>query len=667
MVDEAGMLDQDTARALLTVADERQARVALLGDRHQLAAVGRGGVLDLAAQAVDPGEHLTLAGVHRFVRTDPAGRRRPDTEYADLTLAIRTGTDPGAVFDALLARRQIRLHPDAAALQDALATAAAARYGTGEQVAVVVDTREQAADLNAAIRDQLVRAGRVDDTWVATTAAGQRIGAGDRIATRRNNPDLGVANRDSWTVTAVGPGGELLITPADRAPGSVTPACGPVTPASGAVTPAGAGQRVLPADYVAEHVELAYATTAYGVQGDTVPTAHLVVGESTGAASAYVGMTRGRQANTAHLTAADVQEAREQWIAAFTRDRADLGPAHAAQQAAAEAARYAAIRPQAPTRPLEAVLAELRRAWTAEQDAQFRLSITEPVRDRLRQLVALDWNPGQSMDGLRARERHAWQDAEHADRQARATELIVRADADHIRQQLLDAWDGQRQDARQASAVVLHGPGRFGQRRAAVARAGEQLTDWAGAWRPYLPALPTQARAIAEHADRSDDRPALWRAFDAAAHRSAEQAHPAHAALQSAAATARTTYTQAARAREQGRREQDELVARFGRVADTPDPAATLADIDREITAARTDLAAAQARIAHLTDEPALRSQPPELLTRERDAWQASRDADHRRRPRVAPRPPDPGSRLPHPYPYNRAAGRSGPDPGLGR
>jgi hypothetical protein len=49
IVDEAGMLDQDTAGALLTVADECQARLALLGDRHQLAAVGRGGVLDLAA------------------------------------------------------------------------------------------------------------------------------------------------------------------------------------------------------------------------------------------------------------------------------------------------------------------------------------------------------------------------------------------------------------------------------------------------------------------------------------------------------------------------------------------------------------------------------------------------------------------------------------------
>ena len=48
------MLDQDTARALLTIADETGARVALVGDRHQLPAVGRGGVLDLAARWAHP-------------------------------------------------------------------------------------------------------------------------------------------------------------------------------------------------------------------------------------------------------------------------------------------------------------------------------------------------------------------------------------------------------------------------------------------------------------------------------------------------------------------------------------------------------------------------------------------------------------------------------------
>ena len=40
-------------------------------------------------------------------------------------------------------------------------------------------------------------------------------------------------------------------------------------------------------------------------------------------------MTRGRHHNTAHLVADTTDDARAQWVETFTRDRADLGPAHA--------------------------------------------------------------------------------------------------------------------------------------------------------------------------------------------------------------------------------------------------------------------------------------------------------------------------------------------------
>ena len=55
--------------------------------------------------------------------------------------------------------------------------------------------------------------------------------------------------------------------------------------------------------------------------------------KATGAAAAYVGMTRGRNRNTAHLVAETLEEARAQWVDVFSRDRADLGPRHAAQTA----------------------------------------------------------------------------------------------------------------------------------------------------------------------------------------------------------------------------------------------------------------------------------------------------------------------------------------------
>jgi exodeoxyribonuclease V alpha subunit len=214
--------------------------------------------------------------------------------------------------------------------------------------------------------------------------------------------------------------------------------------------------------------------------------------------------------------------------------------------------------------------------------------------------------------------------------------------------------------------VILQGPGRFGLRRAAVTRAGEELTGWADNWRPYLPSLPVDPRRFAAHAGRSDDHPGLWRAFDAAACRTAAQAHPEQAALQTAAAAARDAHEQAAHAREAGRREQSEMVSRFGRVAQTADPAAALADVDRKITEAHAELVAARARIARLTGEPALRGQPRDRIDQERDAWRARRDADHHERPRTTPRPPDPsiGRLHPHVHDRGRSAGRS---PSIGR
>ena len=300
LIDEAGMLDQDTARGLIRIADETGARVALVGDRHQLPAVGRGGVLDLAARWVDRDASVMLDTVHRFV----------DPDYARLSLAMRTGQNSEAVFDQLVQRGQIVLHSDEASRAAALAGDAA---GTG--ALVVADTREQVADLNQAIRERHVTAGRVDDSRAIVTNGGERVGVGDKVSTRRNDYDLNVANRDTWAVTSLGDDGTLHLRGT-------------------------AGTRQIPRSYAIRDVELAYASTVYGAQGETTLTAHLVLGEHTGAASAYVAMTRGRHKNIAHFVAEDLDDARQQWAAVFSRDRADLGPAHAARLAAAEAAQY---------------------------------------------------------------------------------------------------------------------------------------------------------------------------------------------------------------------------------------------------------------------------------------------------------------------------------------
>jgi hypothetical protein len=112
-------------------------------------------------------------------------------------------------------------------------------------------------------------------------ADGTSVGVGDRIATRRNEPDLvtdrgeRVRNRHTWTVTAIDQTGGLTAFHSER--GSVE----------------------LPARYVDQHVELGWAVTGYGNQGDTVDVGIAIVEPGTTRSHAYVAMTRGRDTNHA--------------------------------------------------------------------------------------------------------------------------------------------------------------------------------------------------------------------------------------------------------------------------------------------------------------------------------------------------------------------------------
>jgi hypothetical protein len=58
---------------------------------------------------------------------------------------------------------------------------------------------------------------------------------------------------------------------------------------------------MLPADYVAQHVELGYATTSYRSQGRTVDTTHSLVSPTTTREVLYVAATRGRESNMIYV------------------------------------------------------------------------------------------------------------------------------------------------------------------------------------------------------------------------------------------------------------------------------------------------------------------------------------------------------------------------------
>jgi hypothetical protein len=90
-----------------------------------------------------------------------------------------------------------------------------------------------------------------------------------------------VKNGDRWIITATHNDGSVTV----RRTGTRT---------GGAVR--------LPAVYVSEHLELAYAVTAHRAQGSTVDTAHAVVHSSQMTRETfYVAMTRGRDSNTCYV------------------------------------------------------------------------------------------------------------------------------------------------------------------------------------------------------------------------------------------------------------------------------------------------------------------------------------------------------------------------------
>ena len=458
VVDEAGMLDQDTALALFTVAAERAATVALVGDRAQLPAVGRGGVLDIAAQI--RGRTFDMAEVHRFT----------DLAYADLTFSMRDRQGAGAVFDQLQLLGLIRLHADADELHDDIARQ------RQDGAVVTVASNEDAARLNARIRDERITGGLVDDTATATGSDGLSIGRGDLIQTRRNDTTLGVANRQQWYVQQVERDGSLWVRDAHNPSRREH-------------------SRHLPAEYVRESAHLSYAATAYGVQGVTAPASHTILSDSISGAAVYVGMTRGKGENLLHVVAETPAEARQLFIDAMERDRADRGLADATERAA-QAAR--GIVDDGPAKLVNTRIAQLtRRVEKAEASAAW----WQQVGARLDQQTA----------------QHDAENGEHAAIVQASTDTAARIRADVLRR--LEALAHQEGTAHLAAlsreAVARHRlstAGRLGRRaarkehQAASEQAGENRVTVIDRWgtapstSDELPAWVS--RAAARVADR---------------------------------------------------------------------------------------------------------------------------------------------------------------------
>jgi hypothetical protein len=242
-------------------------------------------------------------------------RRFRHTWEKRASVELRAGS-PDAV-DAYHAHERIT-DGDRDQMLDALYAAWRKDTKDGQTSLMIASDLGTVNELNARARADRVADGAVTNVGVEV-AGGGTAGVGDLVVTRQNDRRLStgrrwVRNGDRWTVTATDQDGTMTVQRAN-----------------------GGGMVVLPAAYVAEHVELAYASSAHRAQGRTVDTAHAFVTSTTTRETLYVLATRGRESNqlyvdtlydpdpqTAHDQATEAVSAKEVLTGVLRNEGADV-------------------------------------------------------------------------------------------------------------------------------------------------------------------------------------------------------------------------------------------------------------------------------------------------------------------------------------------------------
>ncbi|MET8816394.1 MobF family relaxase [Streptomyces sp. NPDC004549] len=294
LIDEAGMAGTLLLDRILADAAAAGAVVRLLGDPHQLAAVEAGGALRLIARA---GGAVELDQLHRF---------RVDGE-ADASLVLRDGEDNRSAFTWYRDKGRI-VAGDYEAMCDMVFAAWAKDLGKGlTSLMTAADTATVTA-LNVRAQAWHIAAGTVDTSTSAALRAGQRAHVGDVIVTRLNRRRMTVRggrdfvkNGDTWTVTKVLPGGDVVVRHTQHR-----------------------GRIRLPAHYMAAQCELGYASTIHRSQGMTVDTSHALASARSNREGVYVQLTRGARTNRLYVAIEDGDRLDDVLTSIAARRRAQL-------------------------------------------------------------------------------------------------------------------------------------------------------------------------------------------------------------------------------------------------------------------------------------------------------------------------------------------------------
>jgi conjugative relaxase-like TrwC/TraI family protein len=264
VVDEASLASTFALDELMSAALDARAKVVLVGDWAQLSSVDAGGMFRTLVRDRGDGA-ATLADVRRF---------RANWEK-QASLGVRNGSSSALGTYATHGRIADGTRDD---MLDALYAAWKSDTDRGLHSLMLASDTATVNELNARARAQRVASGEVIEEGV-NVAGAMTAGANDHVVTRENNRRLStdtgwVKNGDVWTVSATHTNGSITVTRLN-----------------------GRGTVLLPASYVAENVELAYASTAHRAQGRTVDTAHAFVSPTTTREVLYVALTRGSESN----------------------------------------------------------------------------------------------------------------------------------------------------------------------------------------------------------------------------------------------------------------------------------------------------------------------------------------------------------------------------------
>ena len=268
IVDEASLAGTFALDELVSAAGAAGSKVVLVGDDRQISAVESGGMFAALVRDRD-GLTPALSDVRRFAH---------EWEKA-ASVELRQGS-PDAI-DAYTAHGRIS-EGNREEMLDALYRGWKEDTEAGRTSLMIGGDLGSVSELNSRARADRIAAGEVEERGL-DVAGGGTAGVGDRVLTRQNDRRLAtgrgwVRNGDHWTVTDTHPDGSMSVQRV-----KVT------------------GKVVLPADYVREHVELAYASTAHRAQGRSVDTAHAMVSPTTTREVLYVSASRGREHNRLYV------------------------------------------------------------------------------------------------------------------------------------------------------------------------------------------------------------------------------------------------------------------------------------------------------------------------------------------------------------------------------